>query len=92
MTRITGFNPPTNIATQLGDSLKTNKASAYASASAYPSSHKLRAKGEGMRWSHPFNFGEAARWMIEHGPAAWRADGTTPPRQHRCRLPQGAFV
>ena len=30
-----------------------------------------------MTWSHPLNFGEAARWMIENGPAAWR-DGRTP--------------
>ena len=77
MTRITGFNPPANIATLLGDSLKTNPASTYASASAYPSSHKLKATGKAMKWSHPLNFGEAARWMIEHGPAAWR-DGSLP--------------
>ena len=77
MTRITGFNPPANIATLLGDSLKTNRASTYAAASAYPSSHQLKAKDKAMKWSHPLNFGEAARWMIEHGPAAWR-DGNSP--------------
>ncbi len=77
MTRITGFNPPPNITALLGDSLRVNRATALASASAYPSSHAVRAKGKSMPWRHPFNFGEAARWMIEHGPAAWR-NGSTP--------------
>ena len=57
-TRVTGFNPPANVAALLGDSLKVNPASQYASASAYPSSHKLKATGKGMTWSHPLNFGE----------------------------------
>lgn len=77
MSRITGFNPPANIKSLLGGSLKVNRASQYASASAYPSSQKLKVKGNSMNWAHPLNFGEAARWMIEHGPAAWR-DGSTP--------------
>ena len=77
MTRITGYNPPANIKTLLGDSIKVNKASFYASASAYPSSQKLKVKGKSLPWNHPLNFNEAARWMIEHGPAAWR-DGSSP--------------
>lgn len=77
MTRITGFNPPANIATLLGDNIKVNPGSKYASASAYPSTHKLKTKSKSMHWAHPLNFSEAARWMIEHGPVAWR-NGSTP--------------
>ena len=77
MARIKNFNPPPNIAALLGDSLNVNKATQYASASAYPSSHKLRAGPPKMVWSHPFNLGHVADWMIQYGPASWR-NGSRP--------------
>ena len=77
MTRITRFNPPADIAALLGDSLNVSRGSYLASASAYPSNHKLRVIPPRMPWSHPYNLGHVADWLIEHGPARWR-DGSRP--------------
>ena len=77
MARITNFNPPADIAALLGDSLNVNPGSTFARASAYPSNHKLRVSPPKMPWSHPFNLGHVADWLIEHGPARWR-DGSRP--------------
>ena len=77
MARITRFNPPPAIAALLGDTLNVNKASKFASASAYPSSRKLKPAQPQMRWSNPLNMGHVADWLIQFGPASWR-DGSRP--------------
>ncbi len=77
MARIKNFNPPADIAALLGNSLNFSRGSQYASASAYPSNHQLRTRPPKMPWSHPYNLGQVADWLIEHGPASWR-NGSRP--------------
>ncbi|NCA89874.1 MAG: hypothetical protein EOM92_13460 [Gammaproteobacteria bacterium] len=77
MARITHFNPPADVAALLGDTLSVNKASKFASASAYPTNHKLKPVQPKMRWSNPYNMGHVADWLIQFGPASWR-DGSRP--------------
>ncbi len=77
MARIKNFNPPADIAALLGNSLNFSRGSQYASASAYPSNHQLRTRPPKMPWSHPYNLGQVADWLIQYGPARWR-DGSRP--------------
>ena len=77
MTRITHFNPPPAIAALLGNSLNVNSGNQFAAASAYPSNHQLRTSPPKMPWSHPYNLGHVADWLIQYGPASWR-DGSRP--------------
>jgi hypothetical protein len=77
MARIKNFNPPADIAALLGNSLNFSRGSQYASASAYPSNHQLRTSPPKMPWSHPYNLGQVADWLIQYGPARWR-DGSRP--------------
>lgn len=67
MTRITRFNPPPAIATLLQDTLNVNRATKFASASAYPTSRKLKPAQPQMRWSNPLNMGHVADWLIQFG-------------------------
>ena len=77
MARISNYNPPPAIAALLQDTLNVNKATKFASASAYPTSRKLKQEQPRMKWSNPLNLGHVADWLIQFGPASWR-DGSRP--------------